>query len=299
MGLLQADAPVLGNAAFRKNFLINGCMRVSQRGKTFSPAGGSEMTLDRWRVSHDATAVTVSQDESATSPVYNSNIMRMLLTTKGGSFSDFAVINALESIDSYFLTGKTVTFSAYLRRNAAFNAGSFRMTIYSGTGVDEPFVTTGRVEAVLTIPYSDIPADNSWKLFSITAAIATDKRQVGCVFRLNDTATPDGSHIDIAKSQLEIGAVATPLEFRPFAEELALCQRYYQVGVTYINTVAGNFHCGTFPTPMRAAPIMKWLSATISGGESTTVFTAGTYYWTAENPLSVHCGGSFSADAEL
>ena len=36
-------------------------------------------------------------------------------------------------------------------------------------------------------------------------------------------------NIDIEYVKLEMGELATPLSPRPYAEELAMCQRYYQV----------------------------------------------------------------------
>jgi hypothetical protein len=38
-----------------------------------------------------------------------------------------------------------------------------------------------------------------------------------------------GNYIELTGVQLEKGTVATPFEVRAFAQELALCQRYYQV----------------------------------------------------------------------
>ena len=36
-----------------------------------------------------------------------------------------------------------------------------------------------------------------------------------------------GDYIEISQVQVELGKVATPFEHRSYAEELALCQRYY------------------------------------------------------------------------
>ena len=109
----------------RRNVLINGGFVVAQRGISFSANG---MTVDRWRLSHNASTVTIGQSNSNIAPFYNRSIVRMTLTTKGGSFSDFAISHPLESRDSFALVGQAITFSVYLRRNSTFNAGNVKST---------------------------------------------------------------------------------------------------------------------------------------------------------------------------
>ena len=67
--------------------------------------------------------------------------------------------------------------------------------------------------------------------------------------------------------QLEVGSQATPFEHRSFGEELALCQRYYQiVGISFYDDVVSGRNYGAntgFPTQMRATPTVE-SSATTS-----------------------------------
>jgi hypothetical protein len=78
-----------------------------------------------------------------------------------------------------------------------------------------------------------------------------------------------GSYIEITQVQLELGSVATPFEYRPFANELALCQRYYQTSlrhpngslrtrkVGWVGRGTGNYKLygqTVFPVEMRATP---------------------------------------------
>jgi hypothetical protein len=71
--------------------------------------------------------------------------------------------------------------------------------------------------------------------------------------------------------QLETGTHKTPFEPRPLGVELALCQRYYQVGTiaNYGYAPGANFSVGNsyeFPVTMRAAPTI-----TLSGGSETNI----------------------------
>ena len=217
--------PGVASPPFRKNFLINGCMRVAQRGTSFS--ANDHMTVDRWRLGHDAASLSVAQVDSPVYPMYRSKIVRLTLNNKGGSFSYAALINALESQDSYYLVGQRVTLSAWLRRNSAFSAGGVALDLLSGTGTDERYVTTGRTTDSVFIPYSSIPVDPVWERFSLTTTIGTSKTQVGVAISLS-SLVPNGAYLDIGRVQLELGATPTPFEYRPFAHELALCQRYYE-----------------------------------------------------------------------
>jgi len=208
----------------RKNFLINGGLAVAQRGTSFAASG---YTVDRWKANHNASTISVVQFVATVAPFYGNNYVKMTLAAKGGTFTNFDLIQPMESKDSRALAGKTATFSVWLRRNSTFNAGNVRLSIWSGTGTDEPFVTTGRTDDYIDIPYSSL-SDSSFQQFSVTAAIATSKTQVGVVVRLADGSIPDGSTLDVGMAQLELGSVTTPLEYRHYGEELALAQRYYE-----------------------------------------------------------------------
>ena len=52
----------------------------------------------------------------------------------------------------------------------------------------------------------------------------------------------------LGKVQLEASAVATPFEFRPFAQELALCQRYYEKSYNLADAPASNTSSGMIGT---------------------------------------------------
>jgi hypothetical protein len=66
--------------------------------------------------------------------------------------------------------------------------------------------------------------------------------------------------IDLTGVQLEKGTVATPFEFRNYAQELALCQRYYQLyntsgGSGVSNGILGIGHVGSATVAQFAIPL--------------------------------------------
>ena len=98
-----------------------------------------------------------------------------------------------------------------------------------------------------------------------------------------------GNYIEFTGVQLEKGTVATPWEQRPYATELALCQRYYQKsyddGVVpgavtgtgalqayFTSTGGGSFSCN-FPVKMRADPVVVAYSS--SSGTAGKMYSPG------------------------
>lgn len=97
-----------------------------------------------------------------------------------------------------------------------------------------------------------------------------------------DLSTVLNSTFDITGVQLEIGTVATPLEFRPQQVELELCQRYFQwvqVQLYFIAPTGSHYiempH--TLVTEMRAAPT----AGTLANGEGVTGTTSNLLAYSA------------------
>ena len=100
--------------------------------------------------------------------------------------------------------------------------------------------------------------ENAWATYTSAARV---KDSASTWYTTNDAS------FQITGVQLEVSSVATDFEHRSYAQELALCQRYYQVGHAkfYMNNSDDHASCVTFATPMRAAPTMSY---TASGGAS-------------------------------
>ena len=85
--------------------------------------------------------------------------------------------------------------------------------------------------------------------------------------------TAGASTFDITGVQIEVGSVATDFEHRSFAQELALCERYFEVcegGMTVYGT-SGTYHGAVtqFSTKKRANPTVTRLSDTAIANSNT------------------------------
>jgi hypothetical protein len=104
----------------------------------------------------------------------------------------------------------------------------------------------------------------------------------------------------IDRVQLEPGANATPFERRPISTEIALCQRYYEVGGLKTGTTAGTTNATiTFRVIKRAVPTMAYGSSPQGAGTS---LPAGNDWVTVNDAApfvsaaTINCSWTASAD---
>ena len=111
-----------------------------------------------------------------------------------------------------------------------------------------------------------------------------------------------GDYVEVTNYQVEIGKNATDFEHRPYGEELALCQRYYQntngnltyVGANYGETAYAGWQYNStggalrirLPVEMRVGPAATVVgSVSASPGADGTIGAYGNAGWM--NPSSV------------
>ena len=188
----------LNGSGINPNLLINGDFRVNQRGQTsysaISVASGL-YSVDRFKMID--CNVTVNADNTIT------------IT----NFKNYGrLIQQLEFANE--LKGKTVTLSVKFRNVSYTKESEPRLII--NDGVNNTFST---------------PIPNGFSgVFSVTKTMA--QNSTGLQVRIihnNLVATDSDLSVTIEWAKLEIGSVATAFSPRPYAEELALCQRYYQI----------------------------------------------------------------------
>ena len=278
----------------RKNMVINGDMRVSQRhGTSEVTPSNNTYTLDqmRWDLSQ-SSKFKVQQVTDAPTGFSHSMKVTSLAATSQGSTDYFLVQNFIEGTNSARLKWGTseaqpVTLSFYVKssitgvhacgiRNKAYNRSIAETYTINNANTWEyktvtfPGDTTGTwetgVQAGLKINF-DIGSGSNFKASPGTWVAAPD-------FSTSDSVNlvgTNGATWYITGIQLETGSLATPFEHRSFSEELALCQRYffrmkpannyssYGMGGAYSSTQAVAFMY--FPVPMRVSPDFTYSGA--------------------------------------
>lgn len=244
-----------GQLAGLRNRIINGDMRVAQRGVSIVPALGSlsAYSLDRWIAYQTGAAATFMQTAGN-----GSNNAYCLSFTGVASNTEVTVAQCIESINCYDLPTGAITVSCWLYSTVA---KTITLTL------DTPTTTADVFSATTALPSGSLvynhPGAGTWQqvTFTYSAALASTNAAAirrGIRVRLGYGATTTGT-FGITGVQLEIGSVATPFEQRPYGTELALCQRYFEVQLL---TFAVYMTPNGYQTPMVYA-VTKRANATL------------------------------------
>ncbi|NNB26690.1 phage tail protein [Pseudomonas fragi] len=210
---------------YRKNRLINGNFDIWQRGTAglVGDLSGSPQAVygpDRWVVYMPANSAA-TWERIAFEPGAGFNEGRYALrVSRSGSSDGVNLSQRIEGVETF--AGKTVTVSFYLRSSISHKCGVLLRQAF-GLGGSEGGVAAG-TEVTLTTAFKkhvvtlDVPAITGKK-----------RGSEGDYLELVFGSLGKGTYtLDIASVQLEAGFVATDFELRPLAEELMLCQRYYE-----------------------------------------------------------------------
>jgi len=226
--------------AGRKNLIINGGFDVWQRGTSFTPTGADYMA-DRWFMGGGDYACTATKQASTLPDGSEVNTMRISYTASGTNYID--LYQGIENFKA--LSGKTVTLSCWIKTN--ISSLSYRQ--YSTQQFGSVAVADGQWhKLVSTVQLGAITGVNrgaNSPFFGPTSG--------------GTIVTKSGDYFEITQFQLELGSFATPFEHRSYGEELALCQRYYQMvsdkftsqGTRWAGEYFGSYY---MPVTMRSAP---------------------------------------------
>jgi len=290
-GVTFNDTSLQGAAAspyVLKNRIINGDMRINQRGWTGTVVTDGTYTLDRFiAFTSVASKYSVSQNAgSVTPPTGFSNYLGVTsLAATTLAAGDYYMI-------TQYIEGYNIADLAWGTANAKTVTLSFQ--VYSSLTGTFGGVVGGNSNPAYPFTYT-ISTANTWTTISITVAgpttgtfNSTTGRGMNIHFGLGVGSTysgtagawssntyysatgatsvvgTNGATLYITGVQLEIGSTATPFERRLYNQELANCQRYYyrttpafvggRFGMGQAYSTTASIILTQFPVPMRIAP---------------------------------------------
>lgn len=277
-----------------KNIIKNGCMRIAQRGTSFTSSGSGQYTLDRWVSGvHTGTGDgDMTQETDAPTAIQSGTAFTHSLK--------FQVTTANTNIQAtdrkyhvYRIEGQDLAPAGFGQAGQRYMTLSFWHK-HTKTGTHSLAINNAARNRSYPMEYTQA-ITNTWEKAELTFPVDTTGtwlggNGVGCwiffgaAFGSNYAGTVNqwgsaqkygtanqvnnydstSNSMQFTGVQLELGEVATPFEHRSYGEELALCQRYYQKffdessiteQVQLIGIASGVGHFSWWPpVQMRARP---------------------------------------------
>ena len=250
-----------------KNRIINGDMRIDQRssGASTTVTSSGYYTVDRWLATvTQASKYSVQQNAGSVAPP--SGFTKYLGITSLSTYSllaadSFQVKQNIEGNNVSDLAWGTadaqpITISFWVRSSLTGNFGLV-VTWGSASGNQRSYPILYNISSSNTWEYKTIiiPGDTTMAAggFETGAGVgiqvrfslgggATSAGASGSWSNANyqtvvgdvSVVSTNGATFYLTGVQVEKSSVATPFEFRSIGQELALCQRYFEKGKTYV-----------------------------------------------------------------
>jgi len=278
-------------ATSNRNFIINGGMRVAQRGtSTASITGSGVFVIDRWELDEVAdSTLTMSQETLTTGAAFDAGLnhsLKVLVTTADTSIGSSQAVQLMQSIEAQNL--QTLKFGSSGARNLTLSF-YYKSNV---TGVHT--VCIDKIDSTrTTCPLEfTVSSANTWERYILKAvansavqassgAIANDNGQgfrvmwglaygsdylsgTSGTWEQNGTASFSTSnqqnivgaadnYVELSGVQLEIGDVATAFEHEDIGTTLRKCQRYYvkEAGTIY----GGQYNTSSGFAGLRSLPV--------------------------------------------
>jgi hypothetical protein len=282
------DSGALSN----RNLIINGAMKVSQRGTSFTGVTASAYHLDRFQTELTTLGTwTVTQESDG--PDGFAHSLKYDCTTADASPASgdaFRLSYKFEGQDLQNLqkgtsSAKDCTLSFYIKSNKT-GTGQFNIRdIDNNRGINKTYTInaantweykTITIQGDTTGAISNDNGSSFWLMWVFNSGTGNSSGTFNSDWHTWDwtdinasgTLAIGGStsdYIQITGVQLEVGTEATPFEHRSFGDELARCQRYYQFNTAntgYTNTTTSCRLPIAGPQSMRATPSISIANGT-------------------------------------
>lgn len=304
-----------------RNFLINGNFDVWQRGTSQTSTGYG--SADRWMFTGIGTTFTASQQNFALGqtavPGNLDHFLRVVTSSVAGAGNVCTFEQRVESVQTLSNQVATVTFWA--KADAAKDICATFRQHYGTGGAPSSDVYFGPTTLSLT---------TSWQKFSFTVSVpSVSGKSIGSngndflslVFFLDagsdfDTSANSLGHqsgtFEFARVSVVAGdvtALSDPAQDRTYADEISLCQRYYEkmgydILIGYFTSGSSYYMSRVFQVSKRTIPSLAF------GNEGTTAMGAAflntvsthSFSWGSTaigTSVAAFRATSWTADAEL
>jgi hypothetical protein len=217
-----------------RNLIINGSGQVNQLGTGL--IADDNYSFDQWIILTESNSVTTSQLTNV-----QDGIPTMMRATQSNAVGQrMGMLQIVETNNCRHTRGKQVTLSANVRSSISANV---RYAIIEHVGTEDVVLSdivndwssTSYIAGGFFISTNTVVANtNSTTLtpnvvtsISMTASLTSNLNNLMVIF-WSESQLAQNSTIDIGCVQLELGNVATQTEFRDYATEFQMCQRYIQ-----------------------------------------------------------------------
>jgi hypothetical protein len=298
-GDIEATGNLKSNNLSGRNILHNSEMKVAQRATSKTGIGSSNgvfySTVDRWYTYCNNTQVVLTESQDSNGPDGFANSMKFACTTADTSIATNALVLVGQHIEgqdlqlikkgtsaaeklylSFYVKGNaSATYMAVLVDNDNSRMSSTQFAVTSSWNqikIAIPSDTTGAFDddnasSLTLIIY--LHAGTNYTSGSYTAGTwqaNTDANRAVGISSIGDSTSRTFQFTGV---QLEIGSIATEFEHKSYAEELALCQRYYELNSStwagYCAAAQGNGSARVhYATTKRAAPTLTVITAATS-----------------------------------
>lgn len=227
-----ADSIEVGKDAGMRNRLINGSMMIDQRNsgasQTITAAAALAYTADRWYAYCTGANVTGQRIDGAIANLYRYQF------TGNTNVTAIGFGQRIEAVNCADLAGSTATL--------AVDLGNSLLTTVTWAAY---YANTTNTFGTLASPTRTLISSNTFTVNSTVTRYSTQidipsQANTGIEIVLSVGAQTSGTWT-IGNVQFEPGTVAGSIERRFVANELQLCQRYYEVKTAYSVAKGGQY----------------------------------------------------------
>ena len=245
-----------------RNILINGAMRVWQRGTSINAGGGGASTyaMDRWCFgNNNASSYNMSQV---------TNVPNNQFLYSGRLTCNSATVYALNGWEQYIeqlnmrhTIGKYITLSFWIRGSKSFSGACY---VDCGTTANQNPGNGNGLTGATSLISGTTNMTTSWQKVVITSSVVVPSNAAVMRVGLPKPLFATNDWYEVTGVQLEVGTAPSEFEFKDYGTELSSCKRYYHSiptqGMGYVAAYPGSsglrwlVYPYTFPVTMRITP---------------------------------------------